>query len=342
MKFFICILLFPLLSIGQFYKYATIYGGASINAVAPAVSNYEYINNQLIETTSENGYNYRYQIGIKKISRYKFEKKPKFYYDGTEKNASLFRSAIDKLEYVIQYEKIKDRGLEYKNYDFWLRYVAENYVAKIQQSDNGFVDLSYKACDIRLKRDFKDLRATIGFVLRNYPIYNTNAFKIDFPNYNDFNTTINELGYYSESGFVDDNNNGYMDRWEEGYTIWINEAGDSVAGSTGQMQEIYADLVGQYNRDWRETQGNQNTLSSVLGISYYKYLDNFFILIYGNYFLYNYGLTEYATTTNDYDFGLITNLKVTRWISLYSQLNYLKYFGRENYTINFGINLIII
>ena len=33
-----------------------------------------------------------------------------------------------------QYEKVKDRGLEFENYDFWLRYVGDNYSAKIQQS----------------------------------------------------------------------------------------------------------------------------------------------------------------------------------------------------------------
>jgi hypothetical protein len=74
-------LLLPFLSFGQFYKYATIYAGGSYNATAPPIENYQYTNNQLIETTGENSFNYRYFIGIKKISRYKFEKKPKFYYD---------------------------------------------------------------------------------------------------------------------------------------------------------------------------------------------------------------------------------------------------------------------
>tara|TARA_R100001594_G_scaffold114982_1_gene149801 strand:+ start:312 stop:1337 length:1026 start_codon:yes stop_codon:yes gene_type:complete len=335
-------LLLPLLSFGQFYKYSTIYAGASLNATAPAVETYQYLNNQLIETTNENGYNYRYQIGIKKISRYKFEKKPKFYYDGTEKNASIYRSPIDNFEYVLQYERIKDRGLEFENYDLWFRYVGEYYTIKIQQSNNGYVNLQYKAIDLRLKRDFKAIRATFGAAVRNYPIYNINAFKNDFPNYNDFNTTISDLGYFSESSFIDANMNGYMDRWEQAQTFWLNSNGDTVANSTQQMQDIYSNIVSDYNRNWINQQGNQNTLSAVVGLSYYKYIDNFFILIYGNYFLYNHALTEYATTSNDYDFGMLGNWKLNKWFSFYSQLEYLKYFNRENYTINFGINLILI
>ena len=341
-KYLIFILLLPLLCCSQFYKYSTIYAGGSLNATAPPIETYEYLNNQLIETTNENGYNYRYQIGIKKISRYKWEKKPKFYYDGQEKNASIFRSPVDRFEYLAQYEKIKDRGLEFINHDLWLRYVGNNYVAKIQQSRNGYVDLQYKAIDFRLKHDFKDIRATIGAIVRNYPIYNINAFKNDYPNYNNFNATINQLGYVSESSFIDANYNGFMDRWEQAQTLWLNADGDTIANSTGQMQNIYSDIVSDYNREWIDQQGNQNTISAVLGLSYYKNIDNFFVLIYGNYLFYNYGLTQYATTSNDYDFGIIGNLKLNKWLSFYSQLNYLKYFNRENYTINFGINFIII
>jgi len=65
-------------------------------------------------------------------------------------------------------------------------------------------------------------------------------------------------------------------------------------------------------------------------------------LAYGNYFFINEKLTEYGSDTNDYDFGVIANWKLNRLLSFYTQLEYLRYFDRENYTINLGINLIII
>ena len=220
--------------------------------------------------------------------------------------------------------------------------MGENTSTKIESSSNGYIDLSYNSLDIRYKHDFKHFRASLGSVLRYHPIYSVNAFKIDFPNYNNFGLTINELGYYSESSFIDANNNGNMDRWEQAQTLWLNADGDTIASSTQQMENIYGHLVTDYNRDWINEQGNQYTLSGVIGVSYYLHKDTFFLLAYGNYFFVNNKLTEYGSETNDYDFGLIGNLKLTNALSLYSQLEYLNYFDRENYTINLGINILII
>jgi hypothetical protein len=334
-------LLLPLLSFGQFYKYSTIYAGGSINATMTPIETYDYTNGQLIETTPDDGANYRYFIGIKKLSRYKFEKKPKFYYDGKEQNATLFRSSVSGFEYLLQYEQIKQFGREYKNHDIWLRYLGEHTSTKIQSSNNGYIDLNYKSLDIRYKRDFKRFRASLGSVLRYHPIYGLNPFKNDFPNYDDFQAVSTQLGYVSEFWFIDENNNENLDRFEQSFYRWILD-GDTVAQNTAQFQDYYATIPAQYNRDKLAELGNQYTLSGVIGISYYLYLDKFFILAYGNYFFINHKLTEYGSDTNDYDFGIIGNLKLSKSFSLYSQLEYLNYFDRENYTINLGINFIII
>ena len=333
--------LIPLLSFGQFYKYSTIYFSTSLNSTYQPIETYSYINGKLIETTNDGAYNYRYAIGIKKISRYKFEKKPKFYYDGKESNASIFRSPIDKLEYVLQYEKIKDRNLEFENYDIWGRYLGEHTSTKIQSSSNGYIDLNYKALDIRFKHDFKRFRATIGSVVRYHPTYGLNPFKNDFPNADDFEAVTTELGYISEFWFIDENNNANLDRFEQSFYRWILD-GDTVAYNTAQFQDYYATIPAQYNRDKLEELGNQTTLSGVVGLSYYLHIDNFFVLIYGNCFFINHKLTEYGSDTTDYDYGIIANYKITRSLSLYTQLEYLKYFDRENHTVNLGINLIII
>ncbi|QDP54462.1 MAG: hypothetical protein GOVbin7581_44 [Prokaryotic dsDNA virus sp.] len=342
MKLVLLILLFPLLSFGQFYKYSTVYGGYSMNSTMQPVETYQYINNELIETTNEFGSNYRYQIGIKKIGRYKFEKKPKFYYDGKENNATIHRSPIGNFEYLLQYEKIKDRGIEYTNSDFWFRYTGKNYIAKIQSSNNGYVDLNYKLVDLRFKANFSDFQATLGVIGRNHRVYSINPFKRDFPNYNNFDSIQEQLGIQSESAFVDANMNGYMDRWEDAYTIWTNQDGDTIANSIQQAHNFYADYVEEYNKREMDLLGNQNTLSIVAGLSYYKYAENWFVLLYGNYLFKSFALTEYGHEGIDYDFGIIGNLKLTRILSLYTDINYLKYFDRKNYSINLGLNLLII
>tara|TARA_R110002020_G_scaffold42040_1_gene123526 strand:- start:1636 stop:2658 length:1023 start_codon:yes stop_codon:yes gene_type:complete len=334
-------LLLPFVCSGQFYKYATIYGGGSLNTTMTPLETYDYNNGQLIETTPNDGANYRYFIGVKKLSRYKFEKKPKFYYDGNEKNATVFRSSVGGFEYLLQYEKIKQFGREYNNHDIWLRYLGNHIVTKIQSSNNGYIDLNYKSLDIRFKHDLSRFQLSIGSVLRYHPIYNINPFKIDFPNYNDFEAVATELGYVSEYWFIDANNNSHLDRLEQSFYRWILN-GDTVAQNTAQFQDYYSTIPAKYNRDKLAQLGNQYTYSGVVGLSYYLHLDNFFLLAYGNYFFINHKLTEYGSDTNDYDFGIIGNLKLTRSFSIYSQLEYLNYFNRENYTINLGINLILI
>ena len=335
------LLLIPLLSFGQFYKYSTLYFGGSINSTIQPLETYSYSNGQLTETTNDDESNYRYFIGVRKISRFSWEKKPRFYYDGTEKNASLFRSPIDRLEYLFQYEKIKNFGRSYENRDIWLRYIGSRYSLKIQESVNGYVDLQYKSLDIRFKHDLNGLRATIGTVIRQHPTYGLNPFTNDFPNFNDFEAVANELGYFSEFYFIDENNNAHLDRLEQSFYRWILD-GDTVANNTAQFQDYYATIPAQYNRDKLAEIGNQTTLSGVVGLSYYKHLKNFFVLIYGNYFFVSHKITEYGSETNDYDFGIIANLKLIKSLSLYTQLEYLRYFDRENYTINLGINFIII
>lgn len=335
------ILLLPLLSLGQFYKYSTIYAGGSINATMQPLETYTYTGGSLLETTVDNGANYRYFIGIKKLSRYKFEKKPKFYYDGKEENATIFRSSISGFEYLLEYEKIKDRGTVFNNHNIWFRYLGKNTSVKVQSSNNGYIGLSYSSLDTRFKHDFKRFRASLGCVLRYHPVYGLNPFKNDFSNYNDYQLVAEQLGYTSEFYFIDSNNNGHLDRMEQSFYRWILD-GNVVAQNTAQFLEYYATIPIAYNREKLDDLGNQITFSSVAGLSYYIYIDNFFILAYGNYFITNSKLTEYGSDTRDYDFGLITNLKISRTLSLYTQLEYLNYFNRENYTINLGINFIII
>lgn len=331
----------PFLALGQFYKYSTIYGGMSLNSTIAPIETYQYINNQLIETTPDDGANYRYFIGVKKLSRFKFEKKPKFYYDGTEKNASIFRSPVDNFEYLLQYEKIKQFGREYENHNIWLRYIGHFTSIKIESSNNGYIDLQYKALDLRLKADLGGFRGTFGSVVRYHPVYGLDAFKRDFPNYNDFEDVANQLGYNKEFYFIDTNGNGHLDRLEQSFFRWL--FGDSVvAQNTAQFQQYYATIPARYNREKLAEIGNQYTLSGVVGLSYYKYLNNFFVLAYGNYFFISEKITEYGSTTNDFDFGLIGNLKLTKTLSIYTQLEYLRYFERENYNINIGVNFIII
>ena len=94
------------------------------------------------------------------MSRFKWEKKPKFYYDGQEHNASQYRSPVDKFEYLLQYERIRQYGREFDSHTIWFRYVGKYTSTKIISSNNGYIDLVYKSFDLRFKYDLNDFRAT--------------------------------------------------------------------------------------------------------------------------------------------------------------------------------------
>ena len=337
----IILILLPLVGYGQFYKYSTIYGGMSLQSEIAPIETYQYINNQLIETTPDLGDNYRYFIGIKKLSRFNFEKKPKFYYDGLEQNASQYRSPVNKFEYLLQYERIKQYGREFNNHTIWFRYVGEYTSTKIISSNNGYIDLVYKSLDLRFKYDFKGFRATLGSILRNHPTYGLNPFKNDFPNYNDFVETATALGYQQEFYYIDANDNGYLDRLEQSFYRWIKD-GNIVAQNNAQFIQYYGSIPTRYNLKKLDELGNQYSISGVVGLSYYYYQNNYFILAYGNYFFINKEITEYGSTSNDYDYGVIANYKLSKTLSIYTQIEYLNYFGRENKNINIGLNYIIL
>tara|TARA_R100001086_G_scaffold248137_1_gene184237 strand:- start:908 stop:1939 length:1032 start_codon:yes stop_codon:yes gene_type:complete len=335
------ILILPCVCLGQFYKYATVYGGMSLQSQINQTQTFEWINNELTETTPDIGDNYRYFVGIKKLSRFKWEKKPKFYYDGQEENASQYRSPVDKFEYLLQHEKIKQFGREYNNHTIWFRYVGKYTSTKIISTNNGFIDLNYKSFDLRFKYDLSGFRATLGGIVRQHPVYGLEPFKIDFPNYNDYQTVANLLGYVKEWYYIDENGNGYLDRLEQSFNRWSLD-GNIVAQNTAQFLQYYATIPQRYNRKRLHELGNQRTLSGVVGLSYYINSDNHFILAYSNYFFVNSKLTKYGSDTNDYDAGIIANYKITKTLSLYTQIEYLNYFGRENKNINIGINYIIL
>ena len=334
-------ILLPCLCYSQFYKYSTIYGGLSMQSEIAPIETYQYINNALVETTPELGDNYRYFIGVKKLSRFKWEKKPKFYYDGQEHNASQYRSPVDKFEYLLQYERIRQYGREFDSHTIWFRYVGKYTSTKIISSNNGYIDLVYKSFDLRFKYDFSDFRATVGVIGRNHPTYGVNPFIDDFPNYNNFEETAQALGYEQEFYYIDVNGNGYLDRLEQSFYRWSKD-GNIVAQNTAQFIQYYGTIPTRYNQKKLNELGNQYSLSGVIGLSYYFYQDNYFILAYGNYFFVNKAITEYGSTTNDYDYGVIANYKLSKTLSMYTQIEYLNYFGRENKNINIGINYIIL
>ena len=323
------------------FKYSTFYGSVGINQVLDEVNTYTIQEGKLTETTKDNKFNYRYAFGVRRLARLSMENR-KSYKDGTETDYGKFRSALmTGLEYLVSYENVRDRGITYKNQDYFVRYLGGFYMIKLQSTNLEGIDLKYREIDFRLKKDFSKFQLSAGACFRFHPVYGINPFAVFAGD--DYIQVANDLGYESYYYWDDINNNGAVDRWESSNYGWINPVGDTIAYSHSEfMQYHYSDIVNRYNNDEINKIGNQQTLSAVIGLSYYTHKDNYHILLWTNVLPYHHALTEkgYDGDT-DYEIGALIQKKITKILSIYTEGIYLNYLNRQNYNIKFGLNVLI-
>ena len=145
------LLLLPFISFGQidFFKYSTIYTSMSINTSMVEDEDYISIAKGYEDVTEINPYDYNLTIGIRKIARFDYEYKVKTWYYGNEKaisDNSTIGNATN-FEYVFNYSFIRSRGDLYTEQNFWIRYLGNRFVTKVQYTDNQRVDLKYNSFD---------------------------------------------------------------------------------------------------------------------------------------------------------------------------------------------------
>jgi len=325
------------------FKYSTFYGGMGLNNSLNEANTYSIQNGILSETSIDNKFNYRIAYGIKRLARLSFESKGKSYTDGSETTWGVFRSSLlNGLEYDFSFERIRDRSLEFTNYNLWTRYLGSFYQLKLQATNLQGIDLKYQEIDFRIKKDLNAFRFTIGGAYRFHNAWGVDPFTRDFNNTDDFENIAEQLGYHSEYYFYDINNNNSLDRFEQSFYRWYYD-GNIIAETTSEFLKYqYSGIINQYNKDQIDLLGNHQTLSLVVGFNWYRYNNTYHLLVWSNVLPLNKSITEYGYNDNiDYDFGALIQKDITKNISFYLEAVYLNYLGRQNYNINSGINYLI-
>jgi len=345
MRILFILLLFSNVASAQLglFKFSTFYVGMGLNSTINESNTFTIQDNILTETSIDNKYDYRYSFGFRRLARLNFEHKGKAYIDGTETTWGRFRSSlITGLEYNFNYERLRDRGIVYNNENYFIRYIGNIYQLKIESANLEGVDLQYNELDIRLKANIKAFKLSLGVLYRFHKAYGLNPF--NKYNGDDFINVANELGYNNHLYFNDLNNNNFQDRLEQSFYLWINPQGDTIADNNSEfMKYHYSDIINNYNRNEIKKLGTQQTYSTILGVSYYKYNDSYNVLIWSNIIPYNNPVTEYGYSgAIDYDLGALIQKKINNNLSFYLEATYLNYFKRKNYNIKCGINYIII
>jgi hypothetical protein len=308
----------------DFLKYGTIYAAGDIrNAYENSRKDFFverpdggslYDIPRVIEVTEYFDFDYRYGIGIRKLGRFGYERKPGNFWTGNQLRESQLAlsaptSAVDGFEYLFHFEKERLRGEEFENFRYFLRHTGKYHIAKVEAREQGTFDFSYKSAELRARLPIgKKFSVSAGAIYRTHE----RAY-----GYNPIELWLNETEqYYDADGnpFLDENGNPiefpsnpwYSLGYEYGYTdvyftetsinpqtgeevertdwYWIDEEGNRVADSDLEFRNtVFRDLINRYNNEQWDLIGAFGVVSPIVGADFYHYKNNFWLHAYANY-----------------------------------------------------------
>ena len=334
MRLLLILLMIPLLSVGQFFKYSTFYTSMSMETSMLERENYIAIDKGYEDVTEINPYDYNLTIGIRKIARFDYEYKVKTWYYGTERTVSdhVTIGNANGWEYLFNYSFIRNRGEKFNNADFWIRNLKDKFVSKLQYKDNQRVGLEYFSVDNRFRITSGPWDFTMGVVGRNHPAYGITPIEdLWTPGEQTFNELAAEFGYSTQ--FVP----------AKGQWHWFNN-GELIATSNDEFYKHYfGDAVASFNERELEKLGTQNEISAVIGVSYYKWTPTLWIHVWYNLLPLHYGLDDYSFEYEDYDWiewdaGAVVGSRLTKHLGMFVEGTHQRYWMKPVYEVKFGFN----
>jgi len=323
--------------IRDFFKYSTIYTSMTMSTPFTEDEDYMAVNRGYENVTEINPYDYNLTIGLRKIARFDYEYKVKTWYYGTEKAVAdnvTIGNAVG-WEYLFNYSFIRNRGDKYTEQNFWLRYLGNWCVTKVQYKDNQRVDLRYNSFDTRFRLAKGNWDITLGGVFRIHDPYGINPIE-DFwvPGEQSFAQLASEFGYSTE--FV----NG---RWH-----WF-DGEELIATSNDEFYKHYfGDAVASFNERELDKLGMQKQISAVIGLSYYRYTDRMWAHMWFNCMPFHYGLDDYSFEYGiedwdniEWDAGMVLGSRLTKHLGLFVEGTHMRYWMKPVYEVKFGFNYLI-
>jgi hypothetical protein len=321
---------------GDFFKYSTFYTSMSMNTSMIEREDYMAIDRGYEDVTEINPYDYSLTFGLRKVARYDYEYKVKTWYYGNEKAVSdnVAIGNAKGWEYLLNYSFIRNRGEKFTEQNFWLRYLGEKCVTKVQYKDNQRVDLKYTSFDSRYRMTFGKLDLSAGVCFRTHPAYGFLPIR-DFwtPGESSFSQLANDFGY--DFQFV----NGDI-HWFKGDEL--------LATSSDEFYKHYfGEAIAQFNERELNRLGTQKEISAVIGASFYNYTPKFWLHAWLNILPYHHGLDDYSFNYGsgldnlDWDSGMVMGLRVTKNLGIFIEGLHQRYWGKEVFECKFGFNYLI-
>ena len=318
------------------FRFSTFY--ASLSTGAPFAENQSFIvdgvagSGQLVEITQVSEPNYNLTIGLRKIARFDYQVKKGNFYTGSENESSDYATISNApgLEYLFEYSSIRNRGMQFKQQEYKVRYISNNYTARASYVDDGLIDLKYTLGEVRLRKSLGHIDLTVGVAHRSHPVYGYSPVEAWFaiPENKHWWQLANDFGFYS------DNNE-----------CWTRD-GECVSVSDVEFYTYhFTDAVNEYNRQELRSMGLQQEVSGVLGADYYFYSPHTWIHSWASVYPVHKGLSDFSYTysngNTEWDVGLVVGMKFNKHFSIFVEGRHLKYWDIKSYEMKAGINYLI-
>ena len=322
--------------IKDIFKFSTFYAAVNGGTSISDVETYSVTDGLDIETI-QTPYDYNLTLGIRKIARFGYENRANTFYDGTESNYSD-AATIGKrngVEFLFQVDYKRQEGVEYLDQHHFIRYVANDWIAKAEYLVDGFADIEYFETSQRYRYNIGKISFNVGAVQRLSEPY----------------------GYDPLASWKLDNGNIHYTylALQEGYNVdvyhdmYYNPDGDVVAYSSDVWEQVVIpEVLANYVEKKRNELDNKLQHSLVVGLDYYYYNKSFWIHTWANLMPYHYNDKDEFSYHNyidgqwlDYSGGLIFGQKINKRLGIFTEGKYNKYWNREWYDFKMGINYII-
>ena len=167
------------------FKFATFYtafsGGNSV-----ADNNIYSVTNGLQTNVEETPFDYSFTAGVRKIARFGYENRAQVFYDGTEKSYSDAANIgrVKGFEFLFEADWRRQQGKNFLDQDYFLRYVAKNWIAKTEYLQDGFADVEYFEASERYRLNVNErFSFNIGIAQRISEPYGYNPLVIGYDYY---------------------------------------------------------------------------------------------------------------------------------------------------------------
>tara|TARA_Y100000401_G_scaffold2817_1_gene2026 strand:- start:3201 stop:4247 length:1047 start_codon:yes stop_codon:yes gene_type:complete len=322
--------------IKDIFKFSTFYGAVNGGTSISDVEVYSVTDGLNIETV-KTPYDYNLTLGVRKIARFGYENRANTFYDGTESNYSD-AATIGKIkgaEFLFEVDYRRQEGVEYLDQHHFIRYVANDWVAKAEYLVDGFADIEYFETSQRYRYNLGKLSFNVGAVQRMSEPYGYDPLESWRLDNGDIHYTYLAL----QEGYNVDVYN----------SIYTDPSGEVVATSSDVWEQVVIpNVLASYTERKRDQLDNKILQSLVIGFDYYYYNKNFWLHGWANLMPWHYndgGEFSYHNYVDgqwyDYSGGIIFGQKISKQLGIFAESKYNKYWNREWYDFKFGINYVI-